>query len=555
MPANVLLIAFSGERYDPVSFLPDNGLAVLAGCLIAKGHHAYIWDCLTPADLQRLFPYQHIGRLRESVSAVITSLQRAAMPSADELDRYCRIAGEIKEYKKKKIQELGKEMAAYVARNGISFVGMKLWSGDGFAGSVLIAAEIRKRNPGILIVGGGPHVDSFMERIFDVTDAFDMLSFGEGEEVITLLADYTDGKIEREDIPNIIFRKNGKTLVTRNRLVADLNSLPPAVYDPAVYPAMEGNQKFKLLHIQDSRGCACQCSFCLHPLKSGKERREVSPVRVVDEMEYAIERYGIRVFRLSGSTPPVSLLREIAEEILRRRLAVKYVAFARGQGFSKEDFSLMQRSGCFSLAFGVESGSQWILDHSLKKSVKVEEMKYTIALCRETGIRAVTSIILPAPYETEVTKEETFQFLQQVRPDAISVMIPELVNGTEWDVHRAEYGFETEPPGGSYWKRMTYSESNSDLPGVLREPIKEYRLNGKSFLQIQEERTNFIQRLERAKLTPRVVSTNLLLSELAGMGPKDFTLFHRHCVRNGNYTEIQNMMQKVNAVISHGVQP
>lgn len=550
MSANVLLITFPGYPNEPLNFMPDNGLATLAACLMSRGHRVVIKDFMTVDIIRRLFPYKDSESLKETVAEVMGSLRRGEKPSTLSLDRYYRLDDAVQEYKKEQIREMGRELAEYVARERFDFVGMKLWTGGGFAGSIQLAAEIRRRNPGTLLVGGGPHVDWFMEQVFDVTDVFDILSYGEGENVIARLADYVEGKTVLEDIPNLIYKKDGRVVTTSGSVVDDLNTVPSPVYDAAVYPAMEGNQKLKALLIEESRGCPNTCSFCIHPSKSGRKRRSVRAQRVTDEIERAVTRYGIRAFRLSGSNPPAQLLRAIAGEILRRGLAVRYTAYAHVKGFVSEDFSLLRDSGCSALAFGVESGSQRILDGSLNKRVKIDDIRNTLLLCRESGVKVVASIIMPAPHETEETKQETFDLLRAVRPDATNVFFPTLIYGTEWEKNKERYGFQIKDPTTLFREAMTY-DINHFAPPVLWAPLSDYRVNGKSFSRICEETAFFIQRLEKEKLTTQLFDQNLLLSEFSGMSPFQFGNVTHEYLRNGEYDAMRSLIGAMNERIQN----
>jgi len=553
MSVKVLLITFPGYPNEPFNFMPDNGLANLAAALVAKGHHAVIWDCMTVDIIQRLFPYEYREPMTEVVGKVMCSIKRGEKPSSRDLDRYYRVDEEMKRLKKKKVEELGREIALFVARNGFDFVGMKLWTGGGFAGSIAIASEIKKINKGIPVIGGGPHVDWFMEKIFSVTDIFDALAYGEGEEVITLLAESVEKKLGFGHIPNLIYRDKGETIITRNKVIGDLNTLPSPLYDAAVYPAMRGNAKIKAALVEESRGCPNSCNFCVHPGKSGKKRRLVKAAKVVDELERIMYNYDIHAFRLSGSNPPAQLLTGVAEEILRRGLKVRYSAYAHVRGFAEEDFTLLKQSGCSTLSFGVESGSQKILDESINKSVTVAQIKDTLHKCKRSGIKISTSIIMPAPLETDETMKETMDLLLEVRPDSTIVCFPTLIYGTEWERNKERYGFQIQDPVTLFKEAMVY-DINHFAPPVLWAPLSDYRINGKTFKEICEETAFFTQRLENENLTTQLFDQNLLLSEFAAMEPRQFGKVTHEFLRNGDHEAMQLLVAEMNERIqSHGV--
>ncbi len=84
----------------------------------------------------------------------------------------------------KEILAIAAEAADEAVRFGADFVGLKLWNGDGFSGSVRIAEAIRARAPRVRLIGGGPHADYFGGHILQHTDVFDQLIQGEGEQVL-----------------------------------------------------------------------------------------------------------------------------------------------------------------------------------------------------------------------------------------------------------------------------------------------------------------------------------------------------------------------------------
>jgi hypothetical protein len=118
-----LLITMAGTPATPSWFMPDNGLAQLAACLLEAGHDVEVLDLNTIEVMARLAP--------------------PADPAAV-------------------FDALGREVAARVVRDRPGLVGFKLWNGDGLDASLRIAAAVRAAvGSATLIVGGGPQVDFF----------------------------------------------------------------------------------------------------------------------------------------------------------------------------------------------------------------------------------------------------------------------------------------------------------------------------------------------------------------------------------------------------------
>jgi len=529
----------------------DNGLANLAGSLINSGHQTRILDYATVDTIRRLFPYEYSVELISLTGRIMSSLQQGSLPQRDDLKAFSDLDRRINQLQKEKVNQISKEISDYSKAYGADFVGLKLWSGDGFEGSIAIARKLKEDNPKLHIFAGGPHVDSFMENIFDVCDVFDVLVYGEGEETITMLADYVSGERELEDIPNLIYKDNGKIITTPIRRVENLDSLAPPIYYEDVYLAMKGNRKIKTVFIDESRGCPNHCSYCIHPIKSGNRWRGRTAERVVEQMEEMKRKYGFTAFRFAGSNPPPLLKKGIADQILRRGLKIVYSAFGHITDGLTVDFQLLRESGCYSLFFGIESGSQRILDESMNKRIRVDQIEETIKASKDAGLYVVGSVIIPAPLETEETKKESFDLLLRLRPDSVVVWFPALMLGTDWERNSQKYGFQIRDRKSFFREAMLY-KIKSFYPPALWGSSSEYKLNGKSFEQITRETGDFKRSLEKNGILTDVTSETAVIARYAKMSPRDFRDKTRKYLSAGDYESIAELVSRINQEILRG---
>jgi radical SAM superfamily enzyme YgiQ (UPF0313 family) len=541
--AKGVLINYSGYPNTPSSLMPDNGLANLAGSLIREGHEATILDYSKIDTLKRLFPHQYKGELCDLVNKVMKSFAKNAQSNLKELDELHNLDNKINELQNEKVREISKEIIEYTKKSNADFVGLKLWTGDGFGGSIRIAEELKRYNPKIPIFAGGPHVDWFREKIYEKTDIFDALAYGEGEETIVGLAEYATGKKRLENIPNLIFRCGKGIIKTKIKRIGDLDQLPSPCYDINVYPAMKGNQKIKIVAFDESRGCNNHCYFCIQPIKSGSLRKR-NPVRVVDEMEQMIKKYGINSYKYAGSNTPSDLAESIAKEIIKREINVKYTSFAHVTA-NQRDFDLLKKSGCFALFYGIESGNQDILDN-MNKRIKVEQTKVAITAAKKAGINLVGSIIVPAPFETEETKKQTLELLLELRPDAIPVDPPALMPNTVWARYPDRFNFEMGP---DFIQRMMEYKPKIFYSPPLWDPLP-YKMNGKPCQAIFKESSEFVQILEREGLVTQIADDILLMANYAGMSARKFRDEMRDYLLTGNYLAVEKMVKKINDTIN-----
>ena len=476
--------------------MPDNGLANLAGSLLSHGHHTTIWDFATVSSIGQLYPYcfhDSLERLRQEVGQYFRQQQK--IPPAL-LREYAALLQEIEAFQEQRLQKIAGRIIRHCRQQQIDFIGFKLWTGAGLAGSIAIAASIKKQWPSLPIIAGGPHLDYFQQRTFELTDAFDILVYGEGEKIIVNLADYfVNGDPTLAQIPNLIYRRADGTIQSNpQQSPQDLEQLAPPCYDPEVYPAMHGDDKIHLFLLDESRGCPMTAIFCIHPTKSGR-RRLLSPQRFVDNLQYLVKRYHGHGFRLAGSNPPAHLRNQIAAEIIRRRLNVRYTAFAHTRDAQQQNFELLRKSGCLCLAYGIESGSQQILDFSINKRCQVETMQRAVIACGASGIHPIISLIVPAPGDNEQTMAQTFRFCLETRPFAINVFPPFVMPNTTWAKKHDQFNIHYDP---DYWRMiMTFRNNPFGPPQLWSTPVP-ISIDARSFAEVAAISLAFQRRLRES---------------------------------------------------------
>ena len=540
-----LLVNYAGYPFTSSSLMPDNGLANLAGIILSEGGDVTILDYSTVSTVARMTSPELQDRLTRAWTT-LRSTKPGALASLQKLAVLTTLPGAEKERQRlqsKAVSEIGDELASHIRSRNIEAVGFKLWNGDGLAGSAVLAARIRRDCPDVKIFGGGPHVDLFQDRLLARYPAFDALIYGEGEDTLRLLAGEGANPAAYPRIPNLIYRDGGAIRMTEEKIVADLDSLPMPVYDPAIYPAMAGDEKIKIIVIDESRGCRNECAFCIHPVKSHRQVRMKSMGRLMKEVRRLQDDYGFKAFRFAGSCTPYSLLNAFASEALHQSLHLRYASFAHIHHGEEADFDLIRKSGCAALFFGIESGSQRILDR-LRKRIQTPEIISTVQRANRAGLFTVGSLIFPAPGDDAQSEAESLALISQLHLGSITLQPPIVIPRTPWFENPAAYGF-TIPDLEKYLDIGMTWKVKLQLPPRFWDPLP-IQLDGHSYRAMLKRTGLFSKKVGTLGSPTSISDENYLMSQLAGLDTVAFRDRSLGAFYAGDSATIRDLVASIN---------
>jgi radical SAM superfamily enzyme YgiQ (UPF0313 family) len=197
------------------------------------------------------------------------------------------------------------------------------------------------------------------------------------------------------------------------------------------YGAKAFKQPARRIMMLASRGCPYKCTFCVDgKLFYQTVNREVE--RVVDEIEYLYQEYDVRLFEFSDMTFTLSQKRTAAlcREIMRRNLDISWQAMSRVNVVSTELLEIMWQSGCYSVSFGVETGSPTLL-RRIQKQISVAEIVKAFGQTHAAGLTTAMLLMIGNPGETEETISETIDLLYEARPAQIDPSIYQVYPGSQ----------------------------------------------------------------------------------------------------------------------------
>jgi radical SAM superfamily enzyme YgiQ (UPF0313 family) len=172
--------------------------------------------------------------------------------------------------------------------------------------------------------------------------------------------------------------------------------------------------------MQTSRGCPGRCIFCTAPSFYGKKYRFRSAAHVLEELRL-VKRLGFQevFFRDETFTALRTRNLELCEAMIRENLDLSWIANARVDLVDRESLKLMKRAGCHMVKFGVENGSDEILQAYHKGTTTAQAVK-AFQLTKEVGLEAHAHFMIGGPGETLETIQKTIDFAKRLNPTTAS---------------------------------------------------------------------------------------------------------------------------------------
>ena len=270
-------------------------------------------------------------------------------------------------------------------------------------------------------VVGGPHASMNAESLIE---HFDCVVVGEGEDVILDIV------------------KNKPSGIIQAKRIKDLDRLPFPDRTTAGRYDWKINGK-RATTMMTSRGCTGRCSFCCKAvMHKGIYFR--SAQSVIDECIH-LKALGFEaiMFYDDSIMMDADRLFEICAGI--KRLGLTWRCFGRSDQVKYNLIKQMANAGCHEILFGVESGSQKILDN-IRKDESPEQHLEAIRLAKLVGIKTKALMIAGLPGETRETIEESRKFILEARPDSLDVTILSVYAGCDIHKHPERYDIEFSEP-------------------------------------------------------------------------------------------------------------
>jgi radical SAM superfamily enzyme YgiQ (UPF0313 family) len=291
--------------------------------------------------------------------------------------------------------------------------------------------EIKKINPDVLIVMGGPHPTFMPEEAIE--NGSDYAVRGEGEKTIIELISAIEGKCALEDIKGLSFKKDGKFIHNEDReLIENLDDMPFPDWS-----LVENHEEINYIPIQTSRGCPHSCKFCTVIKVFGRKYRFRSVDSVIAEIKYLLKTFeGTKAKRIffyddnfsANKIRTKSLLKKILEQKIK--MPTWFSQDRLDISNDEELMDLMVKTGCKRIMAGIESVNPATLKE-YKKGQNVEDIKTSIEKLHKHGLGVHGMFVLGSEHDDIDSIKKTMSFIIENKIDTVQIMILIPFPGTE----------------------------------------------------------------------------------------------------------------------------
>lgn len=287
---------------------------------------------------------------------------------------------------------------------------------------------IRKHHPAISIVMGGGFVNTELRSLADprVFDYVDFITLDDGEAPLLNLVEHLDGTRPLESLKRTFARVDGAVRFFDGSGDPDVPQSETGTPD---YAELLTDKYLSVMEVANpmhrlwsdgrwnklmlAHGCYWgKCTFCDVTLDYIKRYEPNRPALICDRMEAIVAQTGHHGFHFTDEAAPPALLRELAMEIVRRKLTVVWWTNIRFEAsFSRDLCLLLKASGCIAVSGGLEVASDRILK-MIRKGVTVTQVARVADNFTRAGIMVHAYLMYGFPTQTA---QETVDSLEVVR--------------------------------------------------------------------------------------------------------------------------------------------
>src|SRR5690242_14814784 len=303
-------------------------------------------------------------------------------------------------------------------------IGLSFLSTTSYPYAKILARQLRAADSKVKIAFGGVFASLNAQLVKMQVPEVDFVCRGDGEQLVLDLLERLE---DPATVTGVTWQKDGKVQHNANRVLErnldqwpfpDRESIGLDFVEsmPLDVPAVLSMDRFTTM--QTSRGCPWPCIFCDIPIFNEGKWRSRSPEHVVAEFKHLMDHgYGSVYFVDDHFLLQPKRIEAICNGLVEQGNTIQWGCEGRVDSVAQHLFPAMAKAHCRTLMFGLESGSQKMLDR-LRKEQTLEEMETAIRNAKKSGIEIVHGFfVVGIPGETVEDMKATFDFAARLPLD------------------------------------------------------------------------------------------------------------------------------------------
>ncbi|OPL19573.1 MAG: hypothetical protein AVO35_09660 [Candidatus Aegiribacteria sp. MLS_C] len=283
-----------------------------------------------------------------------------------------------------------------------------------YALTLLTAAELKRMDPSVTVVFGGPQPSVLWRETLDACPWIDAIVVGEAElTALPIWRSLGDPEAMSRQ-PGLAWRAGGEPRLNfPPPRIDDADDLPEIEWDLVPEGALDGVTR---LELEAGRGCPYNCAFCSTSSFWGRRFRIKSPSRLIADMHAAEAATGFTRFSFVHDllTASRDWMEQFCDEFMDSGLPYLWNGSARVDDLDTDLMELMASAGCYGLFLGVESGSERVRD-LIGKPWDPARLKVAVSTASRLRMSLYLSFIIGFPYETEADLADTIRVAIECR--------------------------------------------------------------------------------------------------------------------------------------------